>query len=142
MVNVAMDGGGASVGGAAAKMIAVRAPAIAGAPAPSSGGYRFSREEIDGVIRQWEDLHRDLLDDYRQAEGMARVQPPGSEPASQDFTSSANPSGKAFAQATLKMIDYVEKYIEALRNARDGITTREDESQEHISRVGSGVMEV
>ncbi|WP_197319582.1 hypothetical protein [Saccharomonospora sp. NB11] len=134
--------GGASVGKALGGMISVSAPAIAGAPAPSSGGYRFSREEIDSVISQWEDLHSNLLDDYRQAEGMARVRPPGSEPASQDFTSSANPSGQAFAEATMRMIKYVEKYIEALRNARDGITTREEQTEDTVNQFGSGVMEV
>ncbi len=141
MVHVAVDGG-SGIGKAAGGVISVAAPAVAGAPAPSSGGYKFSREEIDDVIRQWEDLHTKLMDDYREAESMANVRPPGAEPASEDFTSSANPSGKAFAKATLKMADYVQKYIEALRNARDGITTRETESQEDISKVGSGVMEV
>ncbi|MEY7972422.1 hypothetical protein AB8O38_10525 [Saccharomonospora xinjiangensis] len=142
MVNAAVDGGGAAIGAAVGGMIAVAAPAVAGAPAPSSGGYKFSREEIDDVIRQWEDLHGKLLEDRRTANYMIGVRPPGAEPASEDFTASANPSGTAFAQALEKMIDYVQRYIQALRNARDGITTREDESQEHISNVGSGVMEV
>jgi hypothetical protein len=70
------------------------------------------------------------------------VRPPGSEPASQDFTSSANPSGQAFAEATMRMIKYVEKYIEALRNARDGITTREEQTEDTVNQFGSGVMEV
>ncbi|EHR63949.1 hypothetical protein [Saccharomonospora cyanea] len=141
MVHVAVDGG-SGIGKAAGGMISVAAPAVAGAPAPSSGGYKFSREEIDDVIRQWEDLHGKLNDDYRRAQDMALVRPPGAEPASEDFTACANPSGRAFLQATQKMMDYVQKYIEALRNARDGITTREEQSQEDINSVGSGVMEV
>lgn len=141
MAYVAADGGG-GIGKAAGGIITVAAPAIAGAPAPSGGGYKFSREEIDEVIRQWEDLREKLRNDYRHAEDMALVRPPGAEPASEDFTSSANPSGQAFLQATQKMIAYVQEYINALRNARDGITTREEQSQEDINNVGSGVMEV
>ncbi|MGI5996655.1 MAG: hypothetical protein ACOX8C_17175 [Saccharomonospora viridis] len=140
MAYVAADGGG-GIGKAAGGIITVAAPAIAGAPAPSGGGYKFSREEIDEVIRQWEDLHGKLLDDYRLSDHM-NVRPPGAEPASEDFAASANPSGKAFATALLRMIDYVEKYIQALRDARDGITTREEQSHEDINSVGSGVMEV
>lgn len=142
MVNAAVDGGGAKIGAAAGGMISVAAPAVAGAPAPSSGGYKFSREEIDDVIRQWEDLHDKLLTDRHAANYMAGVRPPGAEPASEDFTAGANPSGKAFVHALEKMINYVEDYIQALRNARDGITTREEQSQEDVNKVGSGVMEV
>ena len=45
-------------------------------------------------------------------------------------------------EATQKMMDYVQKYIDAMRYARDGITTREEQSQEDVNKVGSGVMEV
>ncbi len=105
-MHVAAEGGAAVSGKAIRSMISVAAPKIAGAPNPSGGGYRFSREEIDQVIAEWEDLHASLTDDYQ------------------------------------KMMEYVQQYIEALRNARDGITAREDQSQEDINKVGSGVMEV
>ncbi|ACU98885.1 hypothetical protein [Saccharomonospora viridis] len=141
-MHVAAEGGAAVSGKAIRSMISVAAPKIAGAPNPSGGGYRFSREEIDQVIAEWEDLHASLTDDYQRAQDMALVQPPGAEPASQDFTAYANPSGRAFMEATQKMMEYVQQYIEALRNARDGITAREDQSQEDINKVGSGVMEV
>ncbi|WP_298179551.1 hypothetical protein [Saccharomonospora sp.] len=140
-MHVAADGG-AAVNKAVGSTIAVAAPKIAGAPAPSGGGYKFSREEIDQVIAEWEDLYASLTHDYQRAQDMALVRPPGAEPASEDFTAYANPSGKAFMQATQKMMDYVQKYIDALRNARDGITTREEQSQEDVNKVGSGVMEV
>lgn len=139
MVNTAIGSGLAkSVGG----MIAMKAPAVTGAPAPSSGGYKFSREGIDEVIRDWEDLREDLVKDSEKAQQMAHVNSPGDEFASDDFTSSANPSGKAFLSATEQMIDYVEKYIEALRNARDGIAASEDNAQEDVNRTGADVIEV
>ncbi|TLW93333.1 hypothetical protein [Saccharomonospora piscinae] len=141
MANVAVDDGG-FIGKAMGGMVSLAAPAVAGAPRPSGGGYTFSREEIDQVIAEWEDLRQSLTDDYGRAQVMAHVQAPGAEFASDDFARYANPSGKAFMQATAKMLDYVEQYIEALRNARDGISTREEQSQEDVSKLGSGVIDV
>ncbi|PXY31629.1 hypothetical protein [Prauserella muralis] len=130
-------GGGAAVGKAVGGLVKMAAPRVAGAPAPAGGGgFTFKAEELDGVIRQWEDLRDALKTDEYDAERMATVKPPGREFASGDFAKFANPSGKAFLEANQRMQKYVGEYIEALRAAKQKITTRDEQSQSDISRAG------
>lgn len=113
------------------------APAAAGAPAPAAGsGFVFEADQLDDVIRRWQDLLDDLRSDQGDAERMAHVRPPGREFASGDFADAANPSGLAFLESNQRMQSYIEDYIRALERARQSITTREAETQAEISRAG------
>lgn len=118
-------------------MVSVAAPIIAGAPAPANGGgFKFSAEELDTIIQEWEDLHEILTFDEYQARAMAQLQPPGQEFASANFVKYANPSGKAFLEAITRMQRYVGEYIHSLRDAREHISTREQQSQEDVAKTG------
>lgn len=131
------SGGSGGAIGKAVGMVAMAAPAVAGSPAPAQGsGFMFKADELTEVIRQWEDLRDSLKSDERDAELMAHVEPPGREFASDDFTRYANPSGKAFLAANKRMQEYVAEYIEALKSARDRITTRDEQARAEVSRAG------
>ncbi|GAB3509183.1 hypothetical protein [Amycolatopsis cihanbeyliensis] len=118
------------------------------APAPiqvgnngASGGYKFTPEEVDGVIAKWRQLLEDLRSDEREAWRVAHVQPPGREFASGDFVDQgANPSGKTLLEQHQRMIEYVESYIEALEKASGKIQESEDEAQQAIAKQGQGIV--
>lgn len=124
---------GQAVGGT---IVSVAAPFFEGVPAPTNGGFTFTPEELGAVITEWEALRDSLMIDLREAEYLARIVPPGQEFASNDFTNSANPSGKAFLEATKRMIRYTTEYIDALKKARDKLTVRDEQAQEDISKAG------
>ncbi|MBK1784617.1 hypothetical protein JHE00_09790 [Prauserella sp. ASG 168] len=130
-------GVGGAIGAGVGKVVTMAAPKVAGAPAPAAGGgYKFKAEELDAVIRKWEDLRDSLKTDERDAERMAHVQPPGREFASGDFADLANPSGKAFLESNRRMQDYVGKYIDALNQAKRSISSQEEQSQSDIAQAG------
>src|SRR5699024_649661 len=88
---------GPATGAAAAALDAGAAAGAVGGQASTgggSGGYVFSREEIDGVIKQWEDLRDELEAALREANIIADVDGPGREFASGDFESAAHSSGR------------------------------------------------
>ncbi len=67
---------------------------------------------------------------------MTNIDPPGKEFASGDFTKRANPSGESFLEAIQDMIKYVDKYIEALKDARESINTQDEQAQSDIAKTG------
>ncbi|MFF5985807.1 hypothetical protein [Prauserella flavalba] len=130
-------GVGGAVGAGASKVVMMAAPKVAGAPAPAAGGgYKFKADELESVIQRWEDLRDALKTDERDAERMAHVQGPGREFASGDFANLANPSGKAFLEANQRMQKYVAQYIDALRKAKQSISTQEEQAQSDVARAG------
>ncbi|WP_377395589.1 hypothetical protein [Prauserella oleivorans] len=108
----------------------------AGGGAGGGGGYTFTPEEIDEVIRQWEDLREGLEDDEREAENVANVQAPGREFASGDFQQAANPSGEALVQQTRRMKQYVEMYIAKLKEAKAGTEAQNEHARDEIKKFG------
>ncbi|WP_051110062.1 PE domain-containing protein [Saccharomonospora halophila] len=122
--------------GAAGKAISIAAPFIQGEPKPPEGHFTFSPEELDKIIAEWEDLRSALDSDEQKAMHMTNIQPPGNDFASSDFSNSANPSGDGFLRAIEKMIDYVDKYIEALKDAREKIATQDEQANSEITKAG------
>lgn len=108
----------------------------AGGGAGGGGGYTFTPEEIDEVIRQWEDLREGLRDDLDEARTIASVRAPGNEFASGDFASAASPSGTALYEQTLRMIDYVERYIQALNQAKGATEAQNEQARDDIEKPG------
>src|SRR5699024_2929458 len=97
-----------------------------------SGGYVFSREEIDGVIKQWEDLRDELEADLREANIIADVDGPGREFASGDFESAAHSSGRTLRNQMVRMRDYANEYLRGLKEARDSTQAQDEQAKEDV----------
>ncbi|GAA3534390.1 hypothetical protein GCM10022222_17410 [Amycolatopsis ultiminotia] len=98
-----------------------------------AGGYQFSEDEVDGVIKQWEDLRDELIKDKADADIIAGVLPPADEVASHTFVEQgANPSGKSLQDEHQNMVDYATNYITALRAAKNKISVNEQEQREKM----------
>ncbi|SEP54146.1 hypothetical protein [Amycolatopsis saalfeldensis] len=101
------------------------------------GGYKFSEGEVDGVIKQWEDMLHDCQDDLTKARLIANVTPPGDEPASHNFVETgANPSGQSLLDQNQAMVDYVNNFLTALRAAKNKITVAEQEAADAAGKSG------
>ncbi|WP_233573738.1 hypothetical protein [Amycolatopsis panacis] len=100
-----------------------------------AGGYEFSAEEVDGVIKQWQDLLADLAADRQHAEAVANVQAPADEVASHTFINNgANPSGQSLLDEHNKMVKYTRNFITALTAAKNKITVAEQEHREQLAQ--------
>jgi len=107
--------------------------AMPGGGAPGSGGgFMFAPEEIDGVIARWEDLLERLVADRADIERLGDVRPPGKEFASGDFAEAGRTSGMTLGDQNQRMIDYVEKYIQALMSAKNAIVAQDENAQADI----------
>ncbi|MYW92198.1 hypothetical protein G3I59_16715 [Amycolatopsis rubida] len=105
----------------------------------TAGGYKFSEDEIDSVIKQWEDLLAHMNDDLTDARKIKEVQPPAKEFASEDFVSQgANPSGETLLQQHQRMYDYVNNFITALRAAKNKIKVSEQENRDQMNKQAKG----
>ncbi|MFF4594841.1 hypothetical protein [Amycolatopsis sp. NPDC001319] len=106
----------------------------------TAGGYQFSEDEVDGVIKKWGDLLVEMQQDLRRAERIASVKAPAAEFASNDFVSKgANPSGSTLLEQHQRMVDYVTNYITALNAAKNKITVAEQEARDAAAKQGQGV---
>ncbi|MFI5607684.1 hypothetical protein [Amycolatopsis sp. NPDC051903] len=99
----------------------------------SGGGYKFSDDEVDGVIKQWEDLLTNMRSDLADARAIAEVQKPADEFASSDFVKGgADPSGQTLLQQHQRMYDYVNNFITALRAAKNKITVDQQNARDNL----------
>jgi hypothetical protein len=105
-----------------------------------SGGYKFSPEEVGGVIAEWQKLLDDLRNDEKLAERVAGVSAPGAEFASGKFLSAAGPSGQTLLTQHQRMVIYVQHYIDALNKASGQIQQAEDDAHHAIAQQGKGVV--
>lgn len=103
------------------------------------GGYEFSEDEVDGVIKQWEDLRADLQDDLQHAIAVRDVKPPADEVASHTFVSNgAYPSGVSLVAQHQAIVDYATNFITALRAAKNKITVEEQNAADAAKLKKSG----
>lgn len=103
------------------------------------GGYVFNTDEVDGVIKQWEDLLVGLQDDRDHAHTIAYVQPPGDEVASHTFVNNGSgPSGQSLLAQHQAMVDYTVNFITALRAAKNKITIEEQKAAEAAKSPAKG----
>jgi hypothetical protein len=103
-----------------------------------AGGYKFSADEVDGVIKQWEDLLTDVRADLAQARIIANVKAPGDEPASNAFIENgANPSGQSLLDEHQQMVDYTSNFLTALRAAKNKISVAEQEAADAAKKTGA-----
>jgi hypothetical protein len=104
------------------------------------GGYKFSADEVHGVVTQWEDLLHDLRSDLALAHRVAGVTAPGKEFASGHFIQAAGPSGQTLLTQHQRMVTYVQNYIDALNKASGQTQQAEDNAQQAIAKQGQGVV--
>jgi hypothetical protein len=90
-------------------------------------GFVFDLNGIEAVLKDWEELGRELDEDKRIAAPMIDVVGPGDEPASWRVERRAEMSGVGFLLHNVEMRRYVNRYIEALTASRDAYL-RSDES--------------
>lgn len=129
---------GGTVGGAGGVQNGVGAGVGAGA-AVGGGGFQFTPEGVDAVIAKWEDLLEQLRADERDVRILADVRPPGNEFASGDFADAGRASGDTLMDQNMRMIDYVQRYIEALQKAKDSIQVKEDDTVQALNQAASDV---
>ncbi len=100
-----------------------------------AGGYKFTEDEVDSVIKQWQDLLTDLTKDRSYAITVAEVNPPADEVASHTFVNQgANPSGKSLLDEHEKMVKYTLNFIDALTAAKKKITVAELHNAEDMKK--------
>lgn len=105
----------------------------------SPGGYKFEPGQVDAVLKQWQDLHTNLLADINNAQKIAQVTPPGGEFASEDFINQgARRSGNSLLEQHHKMAQYVQNYIEALQKASGKITQGEQHATDAVNTQNKG----
>ncbi|NIJ10764.1 hypothetical protein FHU38_001108 [Saccharomonospora amisosensis] len=115
---------GAAVG--AAKVGAAMAGATAGA---ASGSWAFDREQIDAVIRQWEDLRDDLEQDRQSINSMIRnAVPPSSDDPSGQFVKSILDGLRSLDESNSSMAEYVQDFLDKLYKARNVISQTETDN--------------
>jgi hypothetical protein len=82
------------------------------------GGYKFEPDQVDAVLKQWQDLYEELQKDISHARKVAHVTAPGQEFASRLFVESgAQASGDTLLDQHERMKSYVLNYIHALQEA-------------------------
>ncbi|NKQ53246.1 hypothetical protein HFP15_10160 [Amycolatopsis sp. K13G38] len=107
----------------------------------SSGGYKFSPDEVQGVINKWQALLDQVEDDIQHAQKIAGVAAPGQEFASTDFVrQGASPSGQTLLQQHERMREYIRNYITALQQASGRIQQSEDEALHAATHQGQGII--
>ena len=104
-----------------------------------AGGYKFSADEVDAVIKQWEDLLKNARGDLEHAVTIRDVKAPADEFASNDFIGKgANPSGQSLVEQHQRMVDYTTNFITALKAAKNKITVAEQEAADAANIKNTG----
>ncbi|WP_432849000.1 hypothetical protein ACQPXB_49390 [Amycolatopsis sp. CA-161197] len=104
----------------------------------AAGGYQFDEDEVDSVIKQWNDLLTNVDEDLRHAQAIADVTRPADEFASNDFVDKgANPSGQTLVTQHQRMHDYVVNFITALNAAKNKITFHEQQQRDALKKTGA-----
>lgn len=107
----------------------------------SPGGYYFEPDQVQSVINKWQSLLADLKQDHFNAQYVADVTPPASDPASNQFVDNgANPSGRTLLEQNNRMIEYVQNYIEALQKASGQLQQADADAQQAVNTSGEGAM--
>lgn len=106
-----------------------------------AGGYKFTEDEVDSVIKQWDDLLTDLSKDRQLAIAVASVKPPADEVASHTFVNQgANPSGQSLMDEHEKMVAYTKNFIDALTAAKKKITVAELHNADEMKKQGQSAL--
>jgi hypothetical protein len=118
-----------------ADLLAVTGPGTAVANGGEGGGYKFSPDELQEIIKEWTGIRDDLRELQKTAQRMVRVRPPGNEDASNRFAEAANNSGNAYLKHNQEMQDYVSSYIKKLQAALDSYRNTEHDIAGSANRI-------
>ncbi|EHR52550.1 hypothetical protein SacmaDRAFT_4364 [Saccharomonospora marina XMU15] len=111
--------------------------AMAGAAAGSvSGSWTFDREQIDSVIRKWEDV-RDSCREDRQLinAAVSSVFTPSEDEPSGKYATEVVDGLLALQESNQSMLAYIEDFLERLVKARDGIEQADSASADLLRSV-------
>ncbi|WP_372665268.1 hypothetical protein [Amycolatopsis kentuckyensis] len=98
------------------------------------GQFKMDPEELASVIGLWEDELDKIVEDGRTIETMsATAVPPGQDPVSGTFVSTARDSIASLQQQNESMLKYVQSYIKKLKAAQQK-TVVTDESMSETFR--------
>ncbi|EHR52553.1 hypothetical protein SacmaDRAFT_4367 [Saccharomonospora marina XMU15] len=111
--------------------------AMAGAAAGSvSGSWTFDREQIDSVIRKWEDLRDDCQRDRRSLYTLRDlVLSPSDDEPSSGYTRQVRESLASLLESNESMVVYIQDFLERLVKARDGIEQADSVSADPLRSV-------
>ena len=98
---------------------------IAGAAA-ARGSFSFDPDELQSLIRKWEDLADSYLASTRTAREMVTIEGPGLDFASEAHAEVANKSGASYAAYLQHNYDYCLKQAELFQAALDDYLGVED----------------
>jgi hypothetical protein len=107
-------------------------------PAGSGGGgngYRFTPDEMQGVLSDWKNLRAQIDGAKQNAEPMVSTVAPGKESASDTAISGVNQSGNAYMDHLNAMGTYAEKYIAALSGALTNYQNAEESGHSAMTSV-------
>jgi hypothetical protein len=111
---------------------------IAGAAA-ARGSFSFDPDELQSLIRKWEELADSYRDSLAVSEVMALIDPAGDDFASKAHATAANTSGKSY----LTYLDHNWKYCrdqaQLFKNALNDYLGVEDNNKSKIDKSGREV---
>jgi hypothetical protein len=85
--------------------------------AQASGSFSFDPDELQSLIREWEDLADSYTASAREAQNMGRVTPPGEDFASEAHAKAANISGASYIEYLAKNSQYCNDQAQLFRAA-------------------------
>lgn len=92
----------------------------------ASGSFSFDPDELQSLIKKWEDLADSYLASTRTAREMATIEAPGLDFASEAHAEVANKSGVSYAAYLQQNYDYCLKQAELFQAALDEYRGVED----------------
>lgn len=103
---------------------------VAGALGPDlgSGGWEFTAEEMDSVIKKWEGLLDDIKDDRRKIRDMRQYgtnQPSEDQPTT-NYWQRLLEGVNALEDSNKSMLSYVQDYTDRLKKAKADLEESDD----------------
>jgi hypothetical protein len=92
----------------------------------ASGSFSFDPDELQSLIKKWEDLADSYDASAENATTMGRITPPGGDFASEAHSKAANDSGKSYYQYLKKNAQYCSDQAQLFRAALNDYLGVED----------------
>ncbi len=94
--------------------------------ATASGSFSFDPDELQSLIKKWQDLADSYSESGRSAESMALITPPGGDFASEAHAEAANGSGTSYLTYLARNAQYCKEQAEIFQAALNDYLGVED----------------